>query len=106
MKDKTRIGIKYCGGCNPEYDRVKTAKMIANQLKDVAELVDYRNSDVDSYLLITGCKTACVDTAQLRDLPIVKVCNLAEVEQFIEQTRKSTLMLQKTASSNAKECVK
>ena len=34
-----RIGVKYCGGCDPGYDRVALARHLRENLADRAELV-------------------------------------------------------------------
>lgn len=38
MGDKQRIGVRYCGGCNPRYDRVAVVNKLASLLPQ-AELV-------------------------------------------------------------------
>ena len=35
MGGMIRIGVKYCGGCNPDYDRVRAVSDLAEELIDV-----------------------------------------------------------------------
>ena len=55
------IGIKYCGGCNPDYDRVALVEQIAERLKGRAVLVPAGRADADLILAVQGCETACAD---------------------------------------------
>ncbi|MBV1758662.1 MAG: hypothetical protein KMY55_12590 [Dethiosulfatibacter sp.] len=54
------IGIKYCGGCNPRYNRLE----FVSQLKKIASHHNYKShsegfSDVN--LVVCGCKRACAN---------------------------------------------
>ncbi|MDO4615012.1 MAG: hypothetical protein Q4B15_05210 [Lachnospiraceae bacterium] len=50
---------KFCGGCNPRYDRGKAYKQIAEKLAGAAEFSAPREEDqYDVLLIIRGC-TAC-----------------------------------------------
>ncbi len=55
-----RVGIKYCGGCNPTYRR----ESIEEELIEIfgSENIVYTSSceDVDVLVVICGCKTACI----------------------------------------------
>ena len=53
-----RIGIKYCGGCNPTYEREKIEEIIRKNFN--VEIIYTSNSkDVDVLVCISGCKRAC-----------------------------------------------
>ena len=53
------IGIKYCGGCNPVYNRRKIVEMILENYPDI--IVEYVNDErfYDLALIINGCARAC-----------------------------------------------
>ncbi len=53
-----KIGIKYCGGCNPTYEREKIEEVIRKNFN--AEII-YTSSpeSVDVLVCINGCKHAC-----------------------------------------------
>ncbi len=59
------IGIKYCGGCNPHYDRVSAVRKLEDALKDKdVQFQTYEDgSAYDSCLIVKGC-TRCVDLEQ------------------------------------------
>lgn len=55
-----RIGVKYCGGCNPHYDRKKAVenwkeKMTGNIIEPVREEEEY-----NKILLVCGCARTCM----------------------------------------------
>lgn len=55
--------VKYCGGCNPSFDRLALVRQISRHLATElpeCELV-YQGSDIDVGLLICGCDACCVD---------------------------------------------
>lgn len=56
-----KIGIKYCGGCNPTYDRTKLVKEIINKYSDIDFEPVNEESVYDGVLIISGCKSACAD---------------------------------------------
>lgn len=63
-----RLRIKYCGGCNPAYDRVKFVKSLVEKLKiGIPRELDIVFSDesADRGILVCGCSTCCAD----RELP-------------------------------------
>jgi hypothetical protein len=55
---KLRIGVKYCGGCNPQYDRVELVETIRASLQGNAEFVSPESRRVDLILAVQGCATA------------------------------------------------
>ncbi len=56
-----KIGIKYCGGCNPSYERVEVVRRVQSLLKGrfVFSVDDLQGSDI--MVLVSGCPRACAD---------------------------------------------
>ena len=54
-----KVGIKYCGGCNPSYERVEMVQQVQSVLKDrfIFSVSDQEDSDI--MLLVCGCPRAC-----------------------------------------------
>lgn len=50
-----KIGVKYCGGCNPEYRREDVEEVLRKHFK-----IYYSSDDADILILINGCKKACL----------------------------------------------
>lgn len=58
-KSKKKIGIKYCGGCNPTYDRVELVQQIKSRLEARFLFIRHDQQDLDGLLLINGCHRSC-----------------------------------------------
>ncbi|MBR9980212.1 MAG: nuclear transport factor 2 family protein, partial [Desulfatitalea sp.] len=86
-----RIGLKYCGGCKPGYDRVAAAERIAAQLRPKAVLLPPDSPALDLILVMQGCPTACADLAAYHAPAIRSVTSPAEADRFIEDLLAQTL---------------
>jgi len=63
------IGLRYCGGCNPQIDRARAVKNVQEGLKKRHIDVEYTTDkarEVDLVLLISGCKHACLEEAYFK----------------------------------------
>lgn len=62
-----RVGVKYCGGCNPRYDRTGlVARLKAELGGDVRwESAAAAAEQPDVILVVCGCTVACADHRQL-----------------------------------------
>ena len=58
---KMIVDIKYCGGCNPEYDRVPLVEQIICVLKGKVEFVSAQSEEIELVLAVQGCATACAN---------------------------------------------
>lgn len=81
---KHRIRIKYCGGCNPNYDRVAWVEHIKAALENHVEFVDGNPDDYDIVLAVQGCETACADLKFLDKHEIRHITSPEEAEKFIK----------------------
>ncbi len=55
-----KLGIKFCGGCNPYIDRKLLIKRLREILDSEQYLFKYFNfDDCDMVLVINGCNVAC-----------------------------------------------
>lgn len=62
-----RVALKYCGGCDPGYDRVEYCDRIRAVASNTVEWVSIEDQPFDAVLLICGCHTGCPE----KDLPSV-----------------------------------
>jgi hypothetical protein len=63
------IGLRYCGGCNPQIDRAKTVRTLKAGLIKLGVTVDFNTESEkppDLFLLVNGCIHACLEEAYLR----------------------------------------
>ena len=59
-----RIGIKYCGGCNPRYDRVAAVK--EQQQRHPEWKIEPAGEGGQEYILVVcGCTAVCAGHTQL-----------------------------------------
>jgi hypothetical protein len=56
---KKKIGIKYCGGCNPTYERLEVIQAVQSRLGDRFLFIRPDQRDLDGMLLINGCVRSC-----------------------------------------------
>jgi 4-hydroxybutyrate CoA-transferase len=59
-----RIAVKYCGGCNPRYDRPALAARLKQDLP-WAEVIAAGEQPADYVVVLCGCSSACAQHALL-----------------------------------------
>ena len=96
-----RIGIKYCGGCNPVYNRGRQVKRLQEQYPE--HEFDFAAGDMKECeigLVVCGCVRACASVDGLAPkkklflLPTER--SFSEVKTYLEQDRE--------AKKNAEVC--
>ena len=80
-----RVGVKYCGGCNPEYDRVALVEQIRERLEGKVSFVPPESHGVDIILAVQGCKTACADLSSFRGIETWPVTGHEDGEKFVRK---------------------
>ena len=84
---KIKIGLKYCGGCNPDYDMVKAVEYIKEQLGDAIDLVSAQTEDTDMVLVVEGCEVCCVDLAPFSSRPVSIVKSEEDAQAFVGEIK-------------------
>lgn len=86
-----RVAVKFCGGCDPTYDRGEYFERIRAAARDLIEFVSLDEGGHEAVLIISGCQTACPREA-LEFEPSLKVVSLtdgdAEPGQVVENLLK------------------
>ena len=59
-----RRAVKYCGGCNPRYDRVAAVRRLEERLGGPLPAAQ-PGVDYDEVFVICGCSAQCADVSQL-----------------------------------------
>lgn len=55
------IGIRYCGGCNPSYDRKEFATNLINDIDNTHNFeIAKESKEYDYLILVCGCLNCCV----------------------------------------------
>lgn len=79
-----RAALKYCGGCNPGYDRVLLADTVREQFVGRVEFVAAGScADVDLVLVLAGCDTACADLSAFEGCETVVISSTKDAERMI-----------------------
>ena len=71
---KQKIGIRYCGGCNPKFDRVKFVKNWLSQNGLEAVYMD-NLCEADTIYIVCGCERACTTTSDILDKKLIFITN-------------------------------
>lgn len=80
-----KIGVKYCGGCNPQYDRVAVVEALQKRLEGKAEFVLPDQDNIDFVLAVEGCATACADLSSFEGKRIFVIVCPEDAERFVEE---------------------
>lgn len=59
------IGVRYCGGCNPRYDRVALVHQLAQRLPEHRFTVAEGGKDYAAVLMVCGCLSRCASLTGL-----------------------------------------
>jgi len=60
-------GVKFCGGCNPRYDRGKALAALREYFKEKVVLVNAEEGvEYDFLLVIGGCTNCCASYCQYK----------------------------------------
>lgn len=84
---KICIGVKYCGGCNPRYDRTAFLEKIKHLCPEISFFSAAASKEFDAYLIINGCPSACANIKNL--LPgkeMIFICG-GEAEKTAERLK-------------------
>jgi len=82
---RLKIRVKYCGGCNPGYDRLALVKGIAERLSGKVALVGSDSNGIALVLAVEGCPIACADLSPFEGLEVRVITCPEDAELFICQ---------------------
>ena len=80
---RLKVAIKYCGGCNPDYDRVALVKHIEERLNGKVEFVSAEDENIDLVLAVEGCKTACADLSAFKGTNIRFITKIEDAAELL-----------------------
>ena len=83
------VGIKYCGGCNPRYDRVAFAAALAAACPEAVCVPARPGETCDKLVVLCGCTARCADhsavTARYGVLVADHMTTLDEAAAFLKK---------------------
>lgn len=89
MGKRLAIGVRYCGGCNPRYDRVAAVRQLARLLPGYELGPAQPGETYPAAVVVCGCPARCAGTADL-DAPLVY---LKELQDLYPAARELTRLL-------------
>ena len=87
MSNKRKIGLKYCGGCSPRYDRVDMVKRIKEELGGTIEFVSPDEPGIEFILAVMGCDTACANLDPFEGKLIRIITSEKDTEELIKELK-------------------
>ena len=85
MRTRRKVGIKYCGGCNPSYERVEMIQQVQSLLKDRFTFSIHDQQDLDIMLLVSGCPRACANkNSNHLELPSRSIVGESDFKSLID----------------------
>lgn len=89
-----QIGIKYCGGCNPRYDRVREVASLIRQFPSFTFQYDTAVY-CPIWIVVCGCQSACCPTD---DLSGGQILRLREPKDFLAVRRELERLREESVS--------
>jgi len=83
------IGVKFCGGCNPRYDRGKALERIKRETAENVEFaVAEEGKEYDFLLVIGGCTNCCASYCQYQvKNDTIRMWDEDHIEQIINKIK-------------------
>ena len=78
------VGLKYCGGCAPRFDRVAFFERLRQFVSGHVRFVPYDDPRAGHVLIITGCQSTCVDQTPFDGKTILLVSDEDDFETLVE----------------------
>jgi hypothetical protein len=97
------IGLRYCGGCNPQIDRARAVRGLQEGLTKLGVTVDLTTDSeraVDLVLLVNGCPHACLEEAYLKQgftAPFISVEGEMVDSRPVREDRIPEILIEKIA---------
>ena len=80
-----KVKIRFCGGCNPRYDRTAFAGKIRAEFPDFEYVANADEADL--VINLCGCLARCIHQKEENTLTVFNLTEWSTVEDFI--TRKT-----------------
>lgn len=68
-----KIGVKYCGGCNPHFDRTTVVKQLMKNYNNYIFEYAQIGIEYDILLIVNGCSRSCANYDLLRGSKIITI---------------------------------
>ena len=84
-----KCGIRFCGGCNPHYDRGAASREIRKKMEDIEFENAAEGEPYDCMLVLGGCSNCCASYDQF-DVKgdVLKMWDRSHMERIMETLSK------------------
>ncbi|MGL4483380.1 MAG: hypothetical protein ACRCUS_00365 [Anaerovoracaceae bacterium] len=84
-----KIAVRFCGGCNPSYDRRGALERIQKLLEKYHFEFAKEDESYDKLLVISGCMNQCATFEQFHYAgDVLRINNESEIEETIKNLEK------------------
>lgn len=77
-----KVGVRYCGGCNPRYDRGMAVKSFKEKHVELDVRTAAEGEEYDLLLVVGGCSACCASYEQFAAEKIVKLWTAEAFEEI------------------------
>ena len=89
-----KCGVRFCGGCNPQYDRGKAFEEIKNRMKEVDFVNAAEGVPNDLLLVIGGCTSCCAGYDQFETKNgVLKMWDKTRIDRICDEIKKQEKLL-------------
>jgi hypothetical protein len=82
---KAKIGIKYCGGCNPMYERVEMIQEVQSLAKKRFLFLGHDQQGLDGVIAVNGCPRVCaVKDLKPEEVPYYSIAGKDDLSSLME----------------------
>lgn len=83
-----KCGVKFCGGCNPSYDRGQALKEIKEHFTDIDFVNAAEGISHDLLLVIGGCSSCCASFDQFETKNgVLKMWDKTHIENILDEIK-------------------
>lgn len=87
-----KVGIKYCGGCNPYIDRKLLTKRLRDKLEPDTYAFEYFDfHDCQVVVVLNGCNVGCAEVQKNKNSIIVSGSEI-DGKQYLEESLPSEVI--------------
>ena len=93
MAGKGTVGVRYCGGCNPRYDRVALLRQLEMLLPELDFVPATAGVSYDAVIAVCGCEARCAGVEHFSAGQILYLTGpawLAAVHADLKQVQRCT----------------
>lgn len=84
-----KCGVRFCGGCNPRYDRREALNQIESQFKDIDFVNAAEGVPHDLLLVIGGCSNCCASYEQFdAGAGVLKMWDKTHIDKILDDIQK------------------